>query len=213
MNTKSYNIVITTSTISIIVSGGSGDSGSVSIGNDDSDTIQLKKYTSVIVCPEVLSSLSLQYSTNLKPKLGGSDDSDSKCNRKKKEKKEVIKKCDPMTTTDGKRDLAVFIHGKKDGIDKVVDSFKHENDSKYENLTKAGIKRTLLELTRKGDEKTGKRIKAPEGYGTPRWIIDESTQVDIGVCLEKASYTDFKIEEAFIEIKGVCNSCNSSETK
>ena len=43
--------------------------------------------------------------------------------------------------------------------------------------------------------------------------VAEVEEKQSGIDLEKASYIDFKIEEAFIEIKGVCNSCNSPETK
>lgn len=43
--------------------------------------------------------------------------------------------------------------------------------------------------------------------------VAEVEDTESGINLKKAALTEFKIEEAFIEIRGICNSCRDSETK
>lgn len=60
----------------------------------------------------------------------------------------------------------------------------------------------------------------PGDFHSPTFMIcrkcDKVAEVEhkeSGINLKKASQIDFQIEEAFIEIKGVCNSCIGSEIK
>ena len=43
--------------------------------------------------------------------------------------------------------------------------------------------------------------------------VAEVENAESGINLKKAALAEFKIEEAFIEIRGICNSCRDSETK
>lgn len=59
------------------------------------------------------------------------------------------------------RDLAVFIQGKKDGVDKLVVSFQADHPL----VSKAETKRRIVELA--------ERKKHADGYGTVRWVCRE----------------------------------------
>ena len=52
-----------------------------------------------------------------------------------------------------------FIHGKKEGIDKLVEGFKEL----FPNFAKSQIKKKILEISDKS--------KHPDGYGSSRFMV------------------------------------------
>ena len=76
-----------------------------------------------------------------------------------------------------KGQLAKHVHGKKDGIDKLIASFLASDDD-YNGLSKQRIKREIKAIC-----KTGQRIKHELGHGNPRWVVDLdlSTQQKCGI--------------------------------
>jgi hypothetical protein len=58
------------------------------------------------------------------------------------------------------KELIECIHGKKDGIDKLIQSFQHPN---HLHISKVQIKKRMLEIAEKS--------KHVDGHGTARWVV------------------------------------------
>ncbi len=122
-------------------------------------------------CKELLKYRARIYNANHLPQLVAGVELEPSDGLDEKKVKE-----DPFTDS-VKGVLAKHIHGKKDGIEKLVGSFLDLDDD-YNNLSKLRIQREIKNMC-----KTGRRTKHEQGYGNPRWVVDMdlSTQQKCGI--------------------------------
>lgn len=75
------------------------------------------------------------------------------------------------------KDLIMLIHGKKDGVDKLVNSF-HETHTNIPKLSKTEIKKKILDISCKQ--------KHVEGYGSYRLVVngDVLSFYSVEVCID-----------------------------
>lgn len=138
-------------------------------GNDSTaDTKSKKKKTAP-------SSSEASSSNESDPNTASAGEGDKENDKKKKSAAKLKEGFDK----DSLSSLVKHIHGKKDGIDKLVNSF-HET---YSNIPKAQIAKRMKEISDKQKHK--------DGYGTARWIVKQEFSEGVDG-LENVEYTPVK---------------------
>lgn len=104
-----------------------------------------------------------------------------------------------ILTCDQTRTFAAFIHGKKWGLDKIVDALKND----FPSLSKNFIKRTIMDMATKE--------KGPNSMGSFRWIIKSELVSEFQIGVPIIEYTPPKLKKRITPVLTEVQACLLSE--